>query len=224
VEPEQQKLITDKKEFEEYMKRKKSKKSRKNMKGILKTACAACLSPHYEQYNPLLYCPDCHVRFHKFCYTPLKDGLCEPCLHKKEPISKGRVNECQLCPNRGLLSFPLRSTREPVSMHVFCMLINGLWRFEGGTLEFKSTSFVNQNAHSDLCTICNSGVYTYPCSYCPNKAHPLCAYLAGWNLELVDDSALLLQCCQGVDQEKQSYRRKFILNYKKILYKSDRER
>lgn len=34
-----------------------------------------------------------------------------------------------------------------------------------------------------------------------------------------------LECsCMGVPVEEQSYRRKFILNYKKILYKSDRDR
>lgn len=42
-----QKLIADKKEFEEYIKKKKGKKTRKNIKGVLKTACGGCLSPHY---------------------------------------------------------------------------------------------------------------------------------------------------------------------------------
>lgn len=72
------------------MKRKKSKKTRKNPKGVLKTSCAACLSPHHEQYNPFSYCTDCHVRFHKFCYAASPDGLCEPCSLKKGPVAKGR--------------------------------------------------------------------------------------------------------------------------------------
>lgn len=129
------------------MKKKKGKKSRKNPKGVLKTGCGGCLSSHYEQYNPFSYCPDCHVRFHKYCYTPYKDNLCESCFHKKEPVFKGRVVECQFCSNRGLLSVPLKSVKEGVSIHVFCMLINGLWKFQNGELEFRSNSFVNSNMY-----------------------------------------------------------------------------
>ena len=112
VDPGQDKLITDKKEFEDYIKRKKCKRSRKNNKGILKTACAACLSPHFEQFNPFLHCIDCQIRFHKFCYTPFKDGLCEPCFAKKEPsASRGRNIECQLCSVRGLLTVPQKGNK-----------------------------------------------------------------------------------------------------------------
>ena len=57
-------------EFEAYM------FARKNPKGVLKTVCCGCLSPHNEQYNPFLYCVDCHVRFHKYCYSVSPDGLC----------------------------------------------------------------------------------------------------------------------------------------------------
>ena len=39
--------LKDKREFEEYLKRKRSKKGRKNQKGVLRTACAGCLSSHY---------------------------------------------------------------------------------------------------------------------------------------------------------------------------------
>ena len=76
IEPDQLRTINDKKEFEDYMKKKKCKKTRKNPKTVLKTSCGACLSPHHEQYNPFSYCSDCHVRFHKFCYTASSDGLC----------------------------------------------------------------------------------------------------------------------------------------------------
>ena len=64
-------------------------------------------------------------------------------------------------------------------------------------------------------------VYTYRCQNCPMRAHPLCAYLAGWNMALDHRDQVLLDCCaEGLDREKQSHRRKFILNYKKILYKA----
>ena len=126
---DKEKPIADKKEFEEFIGRKKSKKSRKNNKGILKTACAACLSPHYEQYNPLLHCTDCQIRFHKYCYTPFRDGLCEICFSKKEPIARGRNTECQLCGVKGLLTFPSKTPKESIAIHIFCMLINGLWKF-----------------------------------------------------------------------------------------------
>lgn len=76
LEPDQERTITDRREFDEYMKRKRSKKTRKNPKGVLKTVCCGCLSPHNEQYNPFLYCVDCHVRFHKYCYSVSPDGLC----------------------------------------------------------------------------------------------------------------------------------------------------
>ena len=122
------------------MKKKKGKKSRKNIKGVLKTSCGVCLSPHFEQYNPFLYCSECHVRYHKFCYSSFKDNLCETCYHKKEPVFKVRAIECQFCSNRGLLSAPLKCTKEAVSIHVFCMLINNLWAFENGVLDFKSKS------------------------------------------------------------------------------------
>jgi predicted nucleic acid-binding Zn ribbon protein len=53
------------------------------------------------------------------------------------------------------------------------------------------------------------------------RAHPLCAFLAGWNMALDHRDQVLLECCsEGLDKEKQSHRRKFILNYKKILYKA----
>lgn len=36
---------------------------------------------------------------------------------------------------------------------------------------------------------------------------------------------VILDCCsEGLDREEQSHRRKFMLNYKKILYKAERER
>lgn len=42
---------------------------------------------------------------------------------------------------------------------------------------------------------------------------------------LDESDRVVLECCSlGLDKEKQSYRRKFILNYKKILYKAERER
>ena len=68
LEPEHMHILKERKDFDEYIKRKKSKKGRKNPKGVLKTACAACLSNHHEQYNPLSCCPECHLRFHKHCY------------------------------------------------------------------------------------------------------------------------------------------------------------
>lgn len=227
IEADQLRTITDKREFEEYMKRKKSKKTRKNPKGVLKTACGGCLSPHHEQYNPFSYCSDCHVRFHKFCYSATAEGLCEPCSLKKSPQVKGRAIECQFCSNRGLLSLPAKSVREGVSIHIFCMLINGLWKLENGSLEFKSSNFATREPHDEVCTIstCNSTVYTYPCRSCSSRAHPLCAYLAGWNMGLDENDRVVLECCSaGLDREKQSYRRKFVLNYKKILYKAERER
>jgi hypothetical protein len=118
---------------------------------------------------------------------------------------------------------PSKSIREGVSIHIFCMLINGLWKFEKGNLEFKSSNFLTRELHDELCSICNSSVYTYPCKVCQNRAHPLCAYLAGWNLCLDSSERVELECCAaGLDKEKQSYRRKFMLNYKKILYKTER--
>jgi hypothetical protein len=54
--PNENKSVMDKKEFEEYIRKKKSRKLRKN-KGVLKSACAGCLSSYYEQYNPLINCP-----------------------------------------------------------------------------------------------------------------------------------------------------------------------
>ena len=130
------------------MKKKKGKKYRKNMKGILKTSCGGCLSPHFEQYNPFFYCADCHIRFHKYCYTPFKDNLCESCFHKKEPVFKSRAVECQFCSNRGLLAVPLNRVKEGISIHVFCMLINGLWKFENGVLEFKSNNYDNPKTNN----------------------------------------------------------------------------
>ena len=76
LEPEHVHFLKDRREFEEYLKRKKSKKGRKNPKAVLRTACAACLSSHYEQYNPLSHCPECHLRFHKYCYQLTPEGLC----------------------------------------------------------------------------------------------------------------------------------------------------
>jgi hypothetical protein len=115
--------------------------------------------------------------------------------------------------------------REGVSIHIFCMLINGLWKFENGCLEFKSANFMSQNIHNDLCSICNSSVYTYQCESCAERAHPLCAFLNGWNMWLDEDMGVRLECCHpSLDKEKQSYRRKFVLNYKKMLFKSERER
>ena len=92
------------------MKRKKNKKTKKNPKGVLKTSCGGCLSSHHEQYNPFFYCFDCHIRFHKFCYTSI-DGLCEPCFNRKNPQIKPRSIECQFCGNRGLLSLPIKTNR-----------------------------------------------------------------------------------------------------------------
>jgi hypothetical protein len=104
------------------------------------------------------------------------------------------------------------------------MLINGLWKFENGSLQFKSSNYI-PNPQDDLCSICNFTVYTYQCRKCVNRAHPLCAYLSGWNMSLDENERVALECCsEGLDREKQSYRRKFVLNYKKILYKTERER
>lgn len=208
------------------MKKKKGKKTRKNIKGVLKTSCAGCLSPHFEQYNPFLYCPDCHIRFHKYCYSPFKDNLCESCYQKKQPLFKGRSVECQFCTNRGLLPVPLkcvREVKEGISIHVFCMLVNGLWKFENGVLEFKSDTVGNPNTGNSPCSICNSTVYTHPCRLCGTRAHPLCAYLSGWNLDFSEEG-LEMQCCGGVELEINSYRRKFMLNYKKLLYKEQKDR
>ncbi len=191
---------------------------------MLKTACAGCLSPYHEQYNPFLYCSECHVRFHKYCYSPI-EGVCEPCSLKKVPPNKVRAIECQLCQSRGLLSLPTRQMREGVSIHIFCMLINGLWKVEKGALEFKSSNFVARDLHNDLCSLCDSTVYTYACGRCSRRAHPLCAYLGGWNMWLDERESVVLECCTaGLEREKQSYRRKFMLNYRKLLYKTDRER
>jgi len=38
-------------------------------------------------------------------------------------------------------------------------------------------------------------------------------------MEVSEEGNLTLQCCQGVELDKNSYRRKFMLNYKKLLYK-----
>ena len=82
----------------------------------------------------------------------------------------------------------------------------------------------NINTLNEHCSLCNSAVYTYPCGICSAKAHPLCAYLSGWNIELLEDGGLSLQCCGGVDLEGNKERRKFMLNYKKYLYKEQKDR
>lgn len=44
-------------------------------------------------------------------------------------------------------------------------------------------------------------------------------------MALDERDRVVLDCCaEGLDRDKQSHRRKFVLNYKKILYKAERER
>ena len=59
--------IKDQREFEEYIKRKKNKKGKK-ARYPLPSACLGCMSYYHEQYNSFLYCQDCYVRFHRYCY------------------------------------------------------------------------------------------------------------------------------------------------------------
>jgi hypothetical protein len=50
------KPITDKRDFDDYIRKRKLKKSGKKARWVLKTACGGCLSHFHELYNPLSFC------------------------------------------------------------------------------------------------------------------------------------------------------------------------
>jgi hypothetical protein len=107
--------------------------------------------------------------------------------------------------------------------HIFCMLINGLWKFENTQLVFEKKYIENaiENAHCVVCKQSNSCIYK--CECCENHAHPLCAFIHGWGLrqevsEKTGNEIVKLQCCKGVEREKNEKKRRFVLNYKRCVF------
>lgn len=217
------------------MRKKKNKKGKKG-KYPLHTACLGCCSYYYEQYNPISYCQECYVRFHRSCYTgyPARDELvylnsreerdvvCEPCYNKRiNPNYKVRGNECDYCGLKGLLNVPAGPHRK---IHIFCMLLNGLWVAKNSKIEFKSKTD-NKLPHSDhiKCVNCNSGAgYLHFCPTCEKYSHVSCAYFSGWRVSAEfgaesQDVQIRVQCC-GVNLAENEKRRKFVTNFKKQAY------
>lgn len=74
--------------------------------------------------------------------------------------------------------------------------------------------------NNEPCSICEESRYTYKCTNCEQFAHPLCAYLQGWRMKFDRQTGVSLNCCEvGVDRDKNEKKRKFILNYKKCVFR-----
>lgn len=141
--PPEASKINDEKDFEDFMKKKKNRKGKK-ARFALHSGCLGCLNCFYEVYNPLSYCQECYVRFHRFCYpgytitdegTQRKETFCESCYNKKNNVPlRAKLPECDLCGIKGLLSFNINNTRR---VHIFCALLNGLWEIRDKTLFFS---------------------------------------------------------------------------------------
>ena len=131
------------------MKKKKALK-RKSNRNCLHTACLACFSDSYEQYNPFISCQQCHVRFHRLCYTPKESSLCESCYSKK---IKGNFQECQICPIQGLSSIRNDGLVFEKPIHIFCMFIHGKWKIKDGKLKYEKNNTLTMNP-MERCYFC----------------------------------------------------------------------
>lgn len=179
------------------MRKKKNKKGRKG-RFPLHSACLGCMSSYSEQSNPIYYCQECYVRFHRSCYAGHsvredalgakddKDLLCDSCYLKKlNPNSKFKQNECDYCNSKGLLSVSVAKNKK---IHILCMLLHGLWKVNNEVIQFdpsvesKNIIQASEGCKCSRCSSSSGGSYISQCHICGKYAHPSCAFLGGWKI------------------------------------------
>lgn len=120
--------LTDLDDFKRYAGNKKPK-SRKNSNYLLRTPCSACFSEIAEFSNPILNCPECHMRVHQNCQE--MDNRCHRCRYgrtgNKEKLQTSYCYICNRDREKGAMIQTVTSSFPHRYAHNYCLLLHHFW-------------------------------------------------------------------------------------------------
>lgn len=103
-------------------------------------------------------------------------------MKKVQGIQKSKIVECDYCPLKDLLF--MSKNESDSNVHVFCMLVHGLWKVEEGKLKFDKNKESNLIFEETNCLICQGNLkLPLVCVNCNKKVHASCAFLSGWDFK-----------------------------------------
>ena len=90
------------------------------------SVCTVCFDGSFSEWNPIVFCDECNVGVHRFCYgigrVPKEEEMwrCDGCEWRRcHPESRRSAPQCAVCPLRGCA---LKQTADGGFVHVACAL------------------------------------------------------------------------------------------------------
>lgn len=212
-----------------YLKMTNRYNNRRKIKKQIDIDCSACFQDCYSEANPVVYCSQCQLSCHKFCYgikkIPKGKYFCDQCTYKKRKEYQNQAFSCILC---SVDNIALKLVGPKTWAHTFCLVAHNLLEIKSLDVKLNQSGFekASHRLNATACAICQQSVgLTIKCASCENTYfHPLCAYLHGLKLEFEQsassaeppDYRLLIYCNKHFpqrDYQKQIYYRRYALNY-----------
>ena len=82
--------------------------------------------------NPIINCPECHMRVHTLCLNLSKVKRCGRCIYNRLPnTDREGIPECFLCHQKGLV--PQRVGGR-LFAHTFCLIANQIDKMENNSI------------------------------------------------------------------------------------------
>ncbi|KAF0684466.1 Aste57867_23562 [Aphanomyces stellatus] len=171
--------------------------------------CVICMDGLSEDVNPIIFCDRCDLAMHQRCYgvatIPKSDFYCDRCA-AKGPTPPATM-QCALCPNP---QGAMKQTVDGKWVHLVCALWcpttclvkvpRMLFQLTADDTKVRYHSFDILTATCTLADVPNLPAATQPgglcricriatgctiqCRACPAAYHPLCAWFAGFHMQV----------------------------------------